>query len=55
MTGSKERSILLIDIETTGFLDKGGSIIEIGIAALDLETGKITGVFDSLLKSRSTL
>lgn len=42
--------ILVLDIETTGFLDKGGSIVEIGIVELDLETGETEIVFDSLLR-----
>ena len=42
--------ILVLDIETTGFLDQGGSIVEIGIVELCLETGHIDVIFDSLLK-----
>jgi DNA polymerase-3 subunit epsilon len=37
----------IIDIETTGFIGRG-SIVEIGIASLDLDTGKVKIVFDSL-------
>ncbi|MBI9064088.1 MAG: 3'-5' exonuclease [Marinilabiliaceae bacterium] len=42
--------ILVLDIETTGFLDQGGSIVEIGIVELCLETGYTEIIFDSLLK-----
>lgn len=46
----KDQKILIIDIETTGFLREGGSIVEIGAVELDLQTGKIEKVFDSLCK-----
>ena len=42
--------ILITDIETTGFLNTGGSIVEIGAVSLDLENGEIKEVFNSLLK-----
>ena len=42
--------ILILDIETTYFLDKGGSIIEIGIVELNLDNGEIKEIFNSLLK-----
>jgi len=42
--------ILVVDIETTGFLNQGGSIVEIGIVALCLETGQTEIIFDSLLR-----
>ena len=45
-----KNKILSLDIETTGFFGQGGSIIEIGIVDLDLDTGEITEVFDSLLR-----
>lgn len=48
LRGKKE--ILILDIETTGFLQQGGAIVEIGIVSLDLNTGKIEEVFDSLLR-----
>jgi DNA polymerase-3 subunit epsilon len=41
--------ILVVDIETTGFLNQGGKIVEIGIVKLDLETGKITPAYSSLI------
>lgn len=45
-----EKKILVLDIETTGFLNQGGSIVEIGIVELDLETGEIEILFDSLCR-----
>lgn len=46
------REILILDIETTYFLQKGGSIIEIGIVSLDLDSGKIKEIFASLLREK---
>jgi len=45
-----KQEILILDIETTGFQNNGGSIVEIGIVSLNLETGEIKEIFDSLLK-----
>ncbi|BBE17850.1 hypothetical protein AQPE_2009 [Aquipluma nitroreducens] len=42
--------ILVVDIETTGYLKQGGKIVEIGIVKLDLETGGIIPVYSSLIK-----
>ena len=42
--------ILVVDIETTGFLNQGGLIVEIGIVKLDLDTGKIIPVYSSLIR-----
>ncbi len=42
--------ILVLDIETTGFLNQGGSIVEIGIVELNLDTGEINEVFNSLVR-----
>ena len=36
------KKILILDIETTGFLNQGGSIVEIGIVELNLDTGEIS-------------
>ena len=47
-----EKNILVLDIETTGFLDKGGKIIEIGIVDLDLSTGKVIPLFDKVCHER---
>lgn len=44
------KTILVVDIETTGFLNQGGKIVEIGIVKLDLETGNITHAYSSLVK-----
>ena len=38
--------ILIIDIETTGFLQKGGKIVEVGISKLNLNEGKVEVIFD---------
>ena len=43
-------TILVVDIETTGFLNKGGKIVEIGIVKLNLATGDITPAYNSLVK-----
>lgn len=40
--------ILILDIETTGFLQQGGKIVEVGIVELDLETGNKTILFDEV-------
>lgn len=40
--------ILILDIETTGFLQKGGKIVEIGLVELCLETGSKKIVFDEV-------
>ena len=42
--------VLVVDIETAGFLYNGGTIVEIGIVGLDLETGERTILLDSLLQ-----
>jgi DNA polymerase-3 subunit epsilon len=42
--------ILILDIETTGFLNIGGSIVEIGIAELNLNNGEVKEVFNSLCR-----
>lgn len=41
--------ILIIDIETTGFLPQGGKIVEIGIVELCLNTGDKKIIFDKVL------
>lgn len=40
------KEILIIDLETTHFLNKGGKIAEVGIVSLDLETGDRKILFD---------
>lgn len=47
---SHEGKIAVVDIETTGFLNQGGLIVEIGIAELDLQNGCIEVVFDSIVR-----
>lgn len=47
-----ENKILVIDIETTGFLDQGGKIVEVGIVELDIKTGKKKIVFDSVVHEK---
>jgi DNA polymerase-3 subunit epsilon len=42
------KKILIIDIETTGFLKAGGKIVEVGIVELNLETGMKLVLFDEV-------
>ncbi|MFH0808709.1 MAG: single-stranded-DNA-specific exonuclease RecJ [archaeon] len=42
--------IAVVDIETTGFLNKGGLIVEVGIILLDLETGGTECLYNELIK-----
>ncbi|CAG36246.1 3'-5' exonuclease [Desulfotalea psychrophila] len=46
------KEILIIDIETTNFLKEGGSIVEVGMVALDLESGVTKIIFDSLCREK---
>lgn len=48
-----QNKILIIDIETTGFLNGGGTIVEIGAAELDLASGTITEAFSSLCREKT--
>nr|WP_321406556.1 3'-5' exonuclease [uncultured Carboxylicivirga sp.] len=41
--------ILVVDIETTGFLNQGGKIVEIGMVLLNLENGEVEPIYDSLI------
>ena len=43
-----DMKILIIDIETTGFLNAGGKIVEIGIVELDLSNGQKEIIYDSV-------
>lgn len=43
-----ENKILILDIETTGFLNSGGKIVEIGIVELDLTNGEQKIIFDEM-------
>lgn len=49
---TKEQTMIIgiIDIETTDWLPKGGKIVEIGIASLNIETGEIKEVFGSVCR-----
>ena len=47
---SRLNSIAIVDIETTALKPDNGFIIEIGIVELNLETGAIKILFDSLIK-----
>jgi DNA polymerase-3 subunit epsilon len=40
--------ILVLDIETTGFLQQGGEIVEVGIVELDLNSGERVILFDEV-------
>ena len=40
--------ILIIDIETTGFLEQGGKIVEVGMVELNLTNGKSKVVFNEV-------
>ncbi len=42
------KKILIVDIETTGFLKKGGKIVEVGIVELNLEDGSKKILFDEV-------
>lgn len=44
--------ILIIDIETTGFLKARGKIVEIGIVELDMRSGETKVLFDEVMHER---
>lgn len=44
--------ILIIDIETTNFLDQGGKIVEVGIVELDVKSGEKKIIFDKVCHER---
>jgi len=46
------KKILIIDIETTDFFDRGGKIVEIGIVELDLNSGNTEILFDNVMHER---
>lgn len=48
-----ENLILIVDIETTNFFERGGKIVEIGIVELDLETGRRRIVFDQVCHEKN--
>ncbi|WP_462280917.1 3'-5' exonuclease [Salinivirga cyanobacteriivorans] len=43
-------TIGIVDIETTGFLNQGGKIVEVGIVELDITNGNKKVLFDSVVK-----
>lgn len=46
----KDNTMVVLDIETTGFLGQGGLIVEVGMVSLNIKTGKIDTLFDSVCK-----
>lgn len=44
------KDIAVVDIETSGFQNQGGLIVEIGIVGLNLETGDVTDEFNAIVK-----
>lgn len=49
----QKNELLVIDIETTGFLDQGGLIVEVGIVKLDLTNGKVDIIFDRVCREKN--
>lgn len=45
-----ENKIAVVDIETTGFLNQGGLILEIGIVELDLDNGNTKIIYNELVR-----
>lgn len=45
-----ERKILIVDIETTGFLYNGGKIVEVGIVELNLDTFSKVVLYDKVVQ-----
>lgn len=48
------KNILIVDIETTRFSHTKGSIVEIGIVVLDLDTGYRLTIFDKVMREEKT-
>lgn len=44
-----QNQILVVDIETTGFLNQGGKIVEVGMVLLNLLDGSVTSVYNSVV------
>lgn len=42
------KKILVLDLETTGFLNENGKIVEIGIVELDLDTGDCKIIYNQV-------
>lgn len=49
------KKIGIIDLETTDYTPKHGKIVEVGIVALNLETGEKKTVFDKVIKGTSDM
>ncbi len=45
-----ENRILVVDIETTGFLNQDGKIVEIGMVLLNLNNGEVEPVYETLIR-----
>ncbi len=45
--------VCIVDIETSGFLDEGGAIVEIGMCLVNVSTGEISPLFQSICKELS--
>lgn len=48
-------TILVVDLESTGFNSKADKIVEIGIVSLSLDTGKIIVIFDQPVREEGLL
>lgn len=46
----EDRKIIVVDIETTNFLQRGGLIVDVGIIELDLNTGGAKVLYDNRVK-----
>jgi len=46
----KINEIIVLDIETTGFQNQNGLIVEVGMVLLNLETGNVTPIYNELVK-----
>ncbi len=44
--------IVVVDIETSGFQHQGGLVVEVGIVALNVDTGNICSEFSSVVKEK---
>lgn len=45
-----KNKILVIDIETTRFSNQGGTIVEVGMVSLDIDSGEAFVAFDSVCR-----
>lgn len=48
----KKKMLLVLDIETTNFFNKGGKIVEIGIVSLNLNTFEILPIFNKIVREK---